>query len=214
MLSSQINPTAIPAIIADNFCTQLLSIQNALFARPAAEQIPTQQEINMQTKLLNNVIKIRKFNATDHLAKFMTTFCSFLGKEDKELSKIIAQKYMQFMGLDTAETEIEPTSTALKQTREEPAPLPADALKIEERPYDYFDKYKHLLEDYRYGNKDSIVDIGEKQYNKQCVEYNLLQYTLPEAARRFIPDPGDYHAQIDHEQTIKQIERYLRSRAA
>ena len=213
MLSSQLNPAAIPAIIADNFCTQLLSIQNALFARPAAEQIPTQQEINMQTKLLNNVIKIRKFNANDHVAKFMATFCRFLGKEDKELSKAVAEKYMQFMGLDITETEIEPTPP-LKQAMPEPEPLPADTINLEERPYDYFDKYKHLLEDYRYGNKDSVVDIGEKQYNKQCVEYNLLQYTLPEADRRFIPDPGDYHTQIDHEQTIKQIERYLRSRAA
>ncbi|PQJ13077.1 hypothetical protein CJD36_004860 [Flavipsychrobacter stenotrophus] len=127
MLSSSINPSGIPTIIADNFCTQLLAFQNAIFARPAGDQIPTQQEINMQTKLLSNIIKIKKLNATDHVAKFMTTFCRFLGKEDKEQAQKIAGKFIQFMGLDSTDSDIATQETVIAETNPfEASPLQAE----------------------------------------------------------------------------------------
>jgi len=216
-MKTQFNPSPIPSVIADNLCTQLLTYQNAIFARPEAERMPTTLEINMQTKLISNILKIKKFNATDHIAKFMTTFCRFISKNDKEQAKTVAAMFADFIGgTMTEQQQQQPADTPVKTPRPEPGPLPEDALKTEIRPYTYghFDQYKYLLEDYRSGNRDTTIRLGDKEYNKQCVEYNLLQFTLPEESRKFILDPGEYHRLIDHEQTIKQIERYLHIRAS
>ena len=215
-MKTQFNPSPIPSVIADNLCTQLLTYQNASFGRSEAERMPTPLEINMHTKLISNILKIKKFNATDHIAKFMTTFCRFISKNDKVQAKTVAAMFADFIDGTLTEQQQQPADTPVKNPMPEPGPLPEDALKTEIRPYTYghFDQYKYLLEDYRSGNRDTTIRLGDKEYNKQCVEYNLLQFTLPEESRKFILDPGEYHRLIDHEQTIKQIERYLHIRAA
>lgn len=103
-LQSSIN--SIPAAIADNLCLQLLALQQFIFARPEADRHPSLQEINMQTKLLMNIIRIKKFNVADLVAKNMATFIRSLAKEDKQLGKQVSEKYARFISGDQVpETE-------------------------------------------------------------------------------------------------------------
>lgn len=72
--------------------------------REEAQCLPTPQELNMQTKMVTNIIKIKKLIATDNVAMEMKKFFRFLSRENKEFSKTVAEKYMDYKGLNVQET--------------------------------------------------------------------------------------------------------------
>ncbi len=69
------NANLVPALMLDSYCSQLIQIQNTIAARPDDERTPQPSEIEMQRKLLNCIINMKKYPSEmfNHLAYGITT---------------------------------------------------------------------------------------------------------------------------------------------
>ena len=195
MLSQNI----IPTVIAENLCAQLINFQQQIMTRPAAEQFPTQQEVNLQSKLITNIIKINKHNATDVATKAMNEFLRFIKKDDPQLAKAVAEKYAHFIGADPI---------AIKDVSE-------PQVKGDVPPFDEacFEQHKHILTTCERTDARDRINCQQRIVNKQWLEYNLFQYCLPPAQRRFIASETTYHDLFNHSKVVVQIKEFLAQKA-
>lgn len=88
---------AVPALIADNICKQVIAFQQSIAARPEGEQFPSPQEINMQCKLINCLDKMKKYPSKGQTIQAVNNFLHFIGDTDGELSRSLSDKFEQYM---------------------------------------------------------------------------------------------------------------------
>ena len=188
--------TTIPAAIANNLCAQLIAFQQQIATRTDAAQFPSMQEVNLQTKLITNIIKINKHNATDIVTKAITEFLRFLKKDDPQLSKLVAEKYAQFMGLDT------PTEETPAPAIPTPAYITGDAPPFDEA---YFHQQKERLDRSELYLPTSTASFKGRWVPLKWLEYNLIQYLLPVEERRFHANPDNFMQTIDHNTVYEKI---------
>jgi hypothetical protein len=193
---TMLSPTTIPAAIADNLCAQLIAFQQQIATRTDAAQFPSMQEVNLQTKLITNIIKINKHNATDIVTKAITEFLRFLKKDDPQLSKLVTEKYAQFMGLDT------PTEETPAPAIPTPAYITGDAPPFDEA---YFHQEKERLDSSQLNLPTSTVSFKGRWVPLKWLEYNLIQYLLPVEERRFHANPDNFMQTIDHNTVYEKI---------
>ena len=209
-------------LAANSICMQLIAFQQAIATRTDNRGVPNAVEINLQCKLINCLDKLRRHSSRQAKATYaITDFLHFVNRDDQQLGDTMFNKYSLYtqknssrktanvqndsalnIALDTSpatnEQEMQPVKTGNKPVNEPPP--------ISEQ--DYKD-YKHIL-----GNFGKLADNGQIKFrgryvNAKWLEYNLFQYTMLPAQRRFINDFNTIIKEIDHKQTQDNIKAYL-----
>lgn len=110
MKNIDINPvtglSGLPPFVSDCLVRQLVSYMQTIDVRGSGLCYPSPQEMNMQARLIANVAKVKRLNATDFAGKIIKSFFAYLRKDDKELANILAEKYLKFTGEDIADPAI------------------------------------------------------------------------------------------------------------
>lgn len=212
-MNNSSNNQIIPSHIADSLCRQLIAFQQTIETRDHGLQFPTPQEVNLQSKMIANVIKIKKYNATDYAAKAIAEFIRFLGKEDKQLAKIVAEKYANFIG--GADTRVLAYEQDAPRNDEAPVPHKPNEVTQENRHLTQrqFDKNKEMLGVIGHVDRYSTTTFEGRIVKSMWLEYNLYQYCLPPAQRRFLNDEEDL-LKLDYKAVKAGIATYLQTREA
>lgn len=206
-LVSSDNYTDIPESIADHFCKQLTAFQRTIDARGNDLGFPSQQELNMQTKMLANIVKIKKHNTLDYLDIAMKRFLKFIASFDKQMSRNVKDLYMEFLGLTPSEddnTEMQDGHEPAMSTSESP-----DDVNITQ--YDYMDNERQLG-NYTSGDERTTTLFQGRQVNKYWLEYNLTQFTLHASERRFITEDNFRYIPAHRHKTEEQIRQHFRGK--
>ncbi len=225
---------ATTAMIATNICNQIVAFQNAIASREEGNRFPTMQEVNLLCKLINCLEKLKRFTKQTTATQAITGFMRFLSSGDKELGTIVRTKFKEYtaqtgsdsnpfeMGIDLipekqeAATEPEhiPTQNVEETTsfitpsmlRDPSKPLPASA----KAPFSETDfaNYGHLLQRFSAKPIDK-TRINDRLYDLHWIQYNLFQYHLPPANRRFYADEHSYHRFFNHKEVIVSIRKTI-----
>lgn len=231
--NTQQDPHGIPSFIGDHLCKQIMSFQRTLDARGDDNCHPTAPEMTLQNKMITNIIKLKKFNAAEQAARVIKNFLGVLTKDNKELGKTVTEKFAQFIAgsniaqvafQQTVEKNIDIADTPIVAPKEEihtqPAALSVAAehqtpagenYRLDPPPFNesFYNRHKIYLMDVYAGDEHTSYELDGKEYNKQWLEYNLYQYTLPEGERKFIKDAYSYRQLIDHNKTAREIKLYF-----
>ncbi len=81
---------AAPLLIADNLCSQLVEMQNAISARESGQRFPTPQEAEVTRKLITGIEKMKKFPSLAQNMQMFQTFKQFIrpNADDKFYRKL------------------------------------------------------------------------------------------------------------------------------
>jgi len=197
--------------ISDNLAIQLIACQRAIAEKQAN---PSLQEMSMQTRLINSMLKLdTKLNKTIQ-ADVMTAFLEYVSNTNAELGDALLDLYLAYAQTtekkktdrkQPVKTSNQPVTTG-NETVTIPQPAKPESAPITEQ--DYKD-YKHLL--HTFGN---ITDKHTTRFrgrfvNSRWLQYNLLQYCLPPAERRFIGDARKVLTETDALLIQQQIAPYV-----
>lgn len=202
------NHTNIPESIADQFCKQLTAFQFTIECRGEDLCFPSPQELNMQTKMINNVIKIKKHNATDYVSIAMKRFLKFIAATDKQMAKTVDALYAQFSsGNGSSDAKNTADNSPLQPTPDTPELTPAQELNVSLQ--DFKENEQKLL-NYALGNEHSKILFQGRYVNKYWLEYNLTQFTLPSLQRKFITEANFRYTWHERHQIEEQIRHHLK----
>lgn len=141
----------------------------------------------------------------------MKKFISFLRKQDRQLAAEVAEKYKEFTWVDD-EYQTEITEVPLPLPTATPAqPEPEEIYLLDPPPITEqdFDQFKWCLHNINEAPGRTTYILNGEEYNRQLLEYNLLQYTMPPHKRKFIADYERYHLLVDHNETKRAINLHL-----
>ncbi len=191
---------------------QLLEFQRSITQREENSRFPSFKEVGMLCRLINCLAKLKKLADPFNGQKAITAFATFIAKQDKELSKTIKAKYKEFQAgspQDTPETHeaalhqpASPTdaTTTTKETQLETPPPPITK--------EDFDKHKGLLFNLHH-NQHHTTEVNGHPCNTNWLQYNLFQWYLPRAERRFCHNETDYHTTINHTEACRKIKQHF-----
>jgi hypothetical protein len=174
-------------LITANLCTQILAFQQTIAIREADQQFPTPQEVNLQCKLINCLVKLTGLAAKNRMP------------DEEDVEEAI--KY----GQQTTVGSTIPDTTSYVHT-ESPAPTQREHRDNTPPPpfsRTDFETHKHLI--FNYDIPEETTLLNGKEVYKPWLEYNLLQYYLPIQQRYFISDETDYRNTINHSNTLIDI---------
>jgi transposase-like protein len=78
---------AMPVIIADNMCNQLIELQNSIAEREEGKRIPSMQEAEIMRKLVNCVTKLKDHPSLGQNIQMMMSFSHYIGSHDLDFNK-------------------------------------------------------------------------------------------------------------------------------
>jgi DNA-binding XRE family transcriptional regulator len=78
---------AMPVIIIDNMCNQLLELQNGIKEREEGNRFPTMQEAEITRKLINSITKMKDYPSMGLNIQMMTSFSNYIGFTDLDFNK-------------------------------------------------------------------------------------------------------------------------------
>src|SRR6202012_1464035 len=78
---------AMPVIIADNMCNQLIALQNSIAEREEGKRIPTMQEAEIMRKLVNCITKLKDHPSLGQNIQMMMNFSLYVGTHDLDFNK-------------------------------------------------------------------------------------------------------------------------------
>ncbi len=198
-----------PASISNSLYTQLAAFQHTIDGRAPEACYPSDKELLLQTKLITNIIRIKKHNAVDHVAKVMKKFIKHLAATDKQLALIIADEFAYFSKQPSFVNIVDEMNTAVKECEQQ------EALTVNKDGHepplteDQYNRCKSYLANVNKVDKDKMYNVDGKNYKKNWLEYNLFQYTLPVAHRKFIFSQDLYEKYVDHGIIIQLINMHL-----
>jgi transposase-like protein len=76
-----------PAIIAENCCSQVVELQNAIAAREPGNRFPTAEEATILSKLIASVDRLKKFPSLPQNMQMMQTFASYIRPKNLPLAR-------------------------------------------------------------------------------------------------------------------------------
>ncbi len=184
---------------------QLLEFQRSITQREADNRFPSFKEVGMLCRLINCLAKLKKLADPFNGQKAITAFATFIAKQDKELSKTIKARYKEFQAGNQQETHekamIQPEDTTT--TTETQPEIPPPPITKED-----FDKHKGLLFNLHH-NQHHTTEVNGQPRNTNWLQYNLFQWHLPRAQRRFHHNEADYHTTINHTEVCRKIKQHL-----
>ncbi len=86
-----------PVTIADNFCAQLVELQNDIATRPPGKRYPTLEEAEVSRKLIAALEKIKKYPSLSLNMQVLETFRNYVRPLDKEFASKIGRYSEQFL---------------------------------------------------------------------------------------------------------------------
>ncbi len=213
------NTLTVNEMIAANLCNQILEFQKNIASREPGNRFPTPPEATYQAKMINCLDKLKKLAAPFRAATVFKNFFSFLANDDKELSATVKSRYQAFLGQNTASgssqlAETTPATETTNQPENKPAPVPAtleinpifnEAMIIRrdapakpvyslQPPFSpgNFERYKALVFNHDIDPEETLT-IDGRRHNSCWVQYNLFQFLLPHADRRFTHNEHTWH---------------------
>jgi transposase len=202
--------------LSQNVAAQLISCQQVI---AEGKGTPTLQELNMQTRLINCILKLDTKLTKTEQADAMTAFLEYVANTNEELGNQLLDIYLAYAQSiekkkanrkQPVKTSKHPETTG-NETATIPPPLKPESAPITEQD---FKDYKHLL-----STTGNITDKHTTRFrgrfvNTRWLQYNLLQYCLPPTERRFIGDARKVLAETDPSVICQQIAQYLTSSKA
>ena len=222
-------------LISLNICNQLIAFQQSIAQREEGQRFPTPQELNVQCKHINCLDKMGKYLAKMQAKKAVTGFLTFIGRQDKALSKKLLQQYAEYAA--EGETQ-EPLSETQQNKQEQPQPAQESpnltgqveqdaflqALAAANEPgsgqsvanqepapvteQDFTD-YRNLIGEFKNSPNNTQVNFRGAMVSAKWLEYNLFQYTLPPSERRFINDVTEATTEANKRAFFEKTERYF-----
>ncbi len=220
-------------MIAANLCNQILEFQKSIAAREPGNRFPTPPEATYQAKMINCLDKLKKLAAPFRAATAFKSFFSFLASDDKELSATVKSRYQAFMaqnapaGNSEQHQPIETTTPPANQITPAPAQLeinpvfrepmifrlnpPAQPVFSLEPPFNFrnFERHKSLLLEHNLG-PEAVMMIDGYKHNSCWVQYNLFQFLLPPAERRFVHNEHSWHKIFNYYYVQDAIQTYCK----
>ncbi len=179
---------------------QVLEFQKSITAREPGNCFPSIKEVGMLCRLINCLAKLKKLSEPFNGHKAILAFATFLGKEDKTLAKTVRTKYKEFqVGTQPESREAPTTESGIGVI----APTPEPPITKAE-----FDQHRSLLFNLHL-NKHHITTVNGQPRNTNWLQYNLFQWHLPRAERRFFDSESDYHSTIDHNAVCRNIKQHF-----
>ncbi len=184
---------------------QLLEFQRSITQRGAENCFPTFKEIGMICRLVNCLAKLKKLADPFNGQKAITAFATFLAKQDKELGKTIKAKYREYLASNqqsAQETEADQSVDSNASVAETLLETPPPPVSKED-----FDQHKGLLHNLHI-NQHHTTNLNGQQRNTHWLQYNLFQWHLPRAERRFCHNENEYHTTINHTEVCRKIKQH------
>lgn len=173
----------------------------------------------MQTRLINCILKLDTKLTKTEQADAMTAFLEYVANTNEELGNQLLDIYLAYAQSiekkkanrkQPVKTSNQPETTG-NETVTIPPPVKPERAPITEQD---FKDYKHLL-----NTTSNITDKHTTRFrgrfvNTRWLQYNLLQYCLPPADRRFIGDARKVLAETDPILIQQQVTAYLNTAKA
>ena len=204
------------SLVIENIFIQLLAFQESIAAREEGQRFPTIPELNMQCRLINSLDKMRRYLARMQSEKAVTGFLNFVSKQDKALGNTLAEKYAEYTSRGKQDKSPEPVQQT-EQVEQQPVKTGNEQLVYSEGEYrepvpfseDDFHNYKHHIGQLGDRPNSATVNFNGRQVNARWLEYNLFQYTLPPAERRFIEDVTEAVTEANKRSFHDRTKKYL-----
>lgn len=177
-----INITALAEIVI----TQITSIHTNIMSRGEGQQYPTQQEVNMEVRLINSLDKLRK------LAIF------FAKQPGSEIVNTPAQPLSPASGASAPATNAE-------ERRQGPEDPPLSEQEQHE--------YSFLIKDYSTYPGSSTIEFRGKTVSRWWLTYNVFQF-CKHKDRHFIHDEQHFRQTVDINKLKLDMNMYFYSKAA
>ncbi len=221
------------AVMALNICNQVIAFQNAIAARDEGQRYPTEKETGLLCKLINCLDKLKRIAAPHKTQQAVNGFIRFLATEDKDLAKLVAAKYKAYLAQNasgeseafqtesnTPETPAQPVANApelqtndalfrmpVPETDGAPQVPPAEQPPITEAE---FEQHKLLLTNLNVSAAQKTQFRGGS-HGVNWLQYNLFQYCLPPAERKFHTNEFSYHKTINHARQRRKMASFFYS---
>ena len=224
------------AIIADNIGDQLLGFQRTIAGRNEDDQCITPQKVALQNKLISGLIRMKKYPRKGQITEYMENFLHFADEQDKTIGDALFDIYERYIGakdetagnrkekmIEEPENSEPNVAETLAGNGSEPF---SDALPVPEKsgnetavstpgilpvtPKD-FETYKSFIGTYHLRDmyKNRCFNFNNRAEDKLWVEYNLFQYCLPPAERKFIFGLKEMLDTVDIKKLYARIDEYL-----
>jgi transposase len=90
-----------PATIADNLCSQLVELQNAIATREPGKRFPTPPEAETSRKLVNALEKMKKYPSKAQSMQMLETFRNYIRPVDKQFARELGKYADKFLSAQT-----------------------------------------------------------------------------------------------------------------
>ena len=218
--------------IAQNLCNHLLAFQQTIDARPPQERYPTLPELQMLTKMITCLEKIKRMQKAAAPTRILSDFLAFVKKSDKETAQKLPALFAAYTRAaaekpdnlhpetntdaeQTTPTAPPPSATPQPERPEGngfPLPVPDPSLRADDAPppisFDDYMEYQHIMLELK-AVPTAMSRIRGQQRNTNWIQYNLYQWCLPPDKRKFHHNEFRYCREIDHSITKREIGRYL-----
>lgn len=192
--------------IADNLCGQLLAFQKQIAGR--GDEV-TAQELSTQVRLVNSILKLDKAIGKTQQADVMKAFLEYVANTNEQVGDLLLDMYMAWA--DATENKKPARKQPVKtgnQPEATPQPEKPEAAPITRQD---FSDYRHLLNTFGTLTDRHTIRFRGRFVNSRWLQYNLLQYCLPPAERRFIGDARKVLADTDAQDIQQQVTAQLAS---
>ena len=186
--------------IAQKLANQIIAFQQSIEARPEGQQFPTPQEANQQHKLITCLLRLVKQPAKPRREQ----------APDSDDAAALASW-----------TKMANEVFASPATSSTPAPPPINKIAVQKHESAIitqrdFEQYGHQLKKGIFANltDKTTIKFNGNYVNAKWLEYNLMQYCLPQEQRHFLDEPGHVITPADYNATREKIRDLLEKRKA